>query len=33
LVEWMGKWEGRKSYVETPPTRDWSEDGKSLAKI
>jgi glutathione S-transferase len=33
LVKWMGKWEGRKSFVETPPTRDWSENGKSVAKI
>jgi hypothetical protein len=29
----MGKWEGRKSFVETPPTRDWSEDEKSVSKI
>jgi glutathione S-transferase len=35
LEAWMKKWEGRKSFVDTPPTRDWVvETGvKSPSKI
>ncbi|KAH7381594.1 hypothetical protein BKA66DRAFT_418954 [Pyrenochaeta sp. MPI-SDFR-AT-0127] len=28
LVEWMGKWEQRQSFVATPPTKDWVVDGE-----
>jgi glutathione S-transferase len=34
LVEWMAKWEGRRSFLETQPTKDWvGGDGKSGSKI
>ncbi|KAH6619926.1 hypothetical protein C7974DRAFT_223443 [Boeremia exigua] len=27
LKEWMSRWEKRKSFVATPPTKDWVVDG------
>lgn len=27
LEEWMGKWEKRRSFLATPPTKDWVVDG------
>lgn len=35
LVEWLGKWERRDSFVKTPPLKDWvnEADTKSAFKI
>jgi glutathione S-transferase len=35
LEAWMGKWVGRQSFVDTPPTKDWvnGAEGKSVSKI
>lgn len=35
LVEWMGRWEQRHSFVATPPTKDWivEGEGKGGSKI
>lgn len=35
LVTWMGMWEGRQSFVDTPPTRDWNgkREGREIAKM
>jgi glutathione S-transferase len=35
LESWMKKWEGRPSFVETPPTKEWigSGDAKASSKI
>ncbi|KAF2131843.1 hypothetical protein P153DRAFT_429100 [Dothidotthia symphoricarpi CBS 119687] len=35
LVEWMSKWEGRGSFLETPPSKEWTikEDAGGSSKI
>lgn len=35
LVEWMGRWEKRRSFLETPPTEEWAVEGegKSSSKM
>lgn len=35
LTDWMGKWKVRKSFADSPPTRDWAsgEVGKGSSRI
>ncbi|CAI6336923.1 unnamed protein product [Periconia digitata] len=34
LVEWMGSWQGRKSFVATPPDKDWTvAETRNASKI